>query len=98
MSWTRVKIGTEAKKEETVVVGECNRCFQCCICWIYEKVDQPASTTPRKGWCPELDLEKKACRVWDKRPEGCRNFPTVRDFELGAVPAACGFRLVKGDD
>ena len=94
MSWTWVKIGTEAGKRETVVAGECNRCFQCCICWIYEQADQP----PKKGWCSNLDLETKTCRIWDTRPEGCRSFPTVRDFELGAVPEACGFRLIEGEN
>ena len=82
--------------EALIVVGECNRCGQCCVCWFYNILDQPAYAPPRKGWCNQLDLDTKACRVWDTRPEGCRGFPTVRDFELGIVPEICGFSLVKG--
>ena len=82
--------------DSMVVVGECNRCYQCCVCWIYDQPDQPAEVPPKKDWCPELDLETKNCRIWDERPEGCRNFPTERAFELGAVPEECGFKLVKG--
>ena len=77
-----------------IVVGECNRCYQCCVCWFYDVPDQPAGILPRKGWCPHLDLEAKVCRIWERRPEGCQHFPTLRDFELGCVPVACGFRLV----
>ncbi len=79
-----------------LVVGECNHCGECCVCWIYDQPDQPADIPPKKGWCPELDLETKTCRIWQTRPEGCRAFPTERAFELGAVPEGCCFRLVKG--
>ena len=96
MSWTKVMLGTKAQKEQLFVVGECNRCYQCCVCWIYDRPDQPAGVLPKRGWCPNLDLEGKVCRIWDSRPEGCRNFPTVRDFELGTVPETCGFRLTQG--
>jgi len=80
------------------VVGECNHCGECCVCWIYDQPDQPADIPPKKGWCPELDLETKTCRIWQTRPEGCRAFPTVRDFEMGAVLKTCGFSLVTGDE
>ena len=91
--WKKVLL-REPNLETVRVVGECNRCLQCCVCWFYEMPDQPACIPPRKGWCPYLELETKACRIWAKRPEGCRNFPTARDFELGCVPQGCGFRLV----
>jgi uncharacterized cysteine cluster protein YcgN (CxxCxxCC family) len=96
MAWKKLKMKTKNKNQQYLVVGECNRCGQCCICWIYDQLDQPAEVLPKKGWCPEFDLESKTCRVWDKKPEGCREFPTVRDFELGFVPDTCGFKLVKG--
>jgi len=75
------------------VAGECKRCGRCCTCWYYDIPDQPAGTPPRKGWCPHLDLETKLCRVYDRRPEGCRLWPTLKDFEDGSVPRGCGFRL-----
>ena len=78
------------------VTGDCNHCCQCCICWIYDQPDQPEEIPPKKGWCPELDFETKTCRIWDERPEGCRSFPTERDFELEAVPETCKFSLVIG--
>ena len=75
------------------VEGACNQCGKCCICWYYDMPDQPAGIPPRKGWCPHLDLDTRRCRIWEERPEGCRIFPTVRDFEAGNVPEGCGFRL-----
>ncbi|WP_154021695.1 YkgJ family cysteine cluster protein [Dehalococcoides mccartyi] len=98
MTWKKLYTETKTESQQLLVVGECNRCHQCCVCWIYDRLDQPTDVLPRKGWCPELDLEKKTCRIWDKRPEGCRSFPTVKDFELGAVPATCGFRVVQGSE
>ncbi len=77
------------------MTGECNRCYRCCTCLYYDLPDQPEGIPPRRGWCPHLDLKEKRCRIWEERPEGCRNFPTVRDFELDAVPEGCGFRLVR---
>lgn len=76
------------------IVGSCNRCMECCICYYYEVPDQKADVPPRKGWCPQLDLETKRCRIYEDRPEGCRLFPTLQDFERGAVPKTCGFTLV----
>jgi len=84
------------KEEQPVIFGECHRCGQCCICWYYDQPDQPAGEPPRKGWCPHLDLKTKVCLIWESRPEGCRKFPTPRDFELGAVPKGCGFWLANG--
>ena len=78
---------------ETQVVGECRRCGQCCVCWYYDKSDQDETIPPRKGWCPNLDVETQLCRIWDERPEGCRNFPKPSDFEEGKVLPCCGFRL-----
>jgi uncharacterized cysteine cluster protein YcgN (CxxCxxCC family) len=95
--WQKVML-TELETSEPeafVVVGECRRCRRCCGCLYYDLPDQRDEIPPRKGWCPQLDLESKVCRVWEERPEGCRNFPTVRDFELGAVPPDCGFKLVR---
>jgi len=86
---------TQPHGEAFVITGECNRCCQCCICWFYDIPDQPAEILPRKGWCAHLDIEAKACRIWEQRPEGCRNFPTVRDFEMGNVLESCGFKLVE---
>jgi len=96
--WKKILLAEPKRPEPeaVIVVGECNRCGQCCVCWFYDMPDQPASIPPRKGWCQHLDLETKTCRIWDKRPEGCRGFPTVRDFELGTVPETCGFSLAKG--
>jgi uncharacterized cysteine cluster protein YcgN (CxxCxxCC family) len=96
MAWKKVTLQTESRRLETVVEGKCNHCNECCICWIYDQSDQPADRPPRKGLCPHLDLKTKACRVWQDLPEGCRSYPTVRDFELGCVPDNCGFRLAKG--
>ena len=73
--------------------GECNQCAQCCICWYYDIPNQPAEIPPRLGWCSHLDLETGECRIWDTRPEGCRKYPTIRDFEMGWVPEGCGFKL-----
>jgi Fe-S-cluster containining protein len=73
------------------VIGECNRCMKCCICWYYDIPNQPAEIPPRLGWCLHLNLETKECKVEDNKPEGCRNYPTMRDFEMGAVPKECGF-------
>jgi uncharacterized cysteine cluster protein YcgN (CxxCxxCC family) len=84
----------ERAADESQVVGECRRCGQCCVCWYYDKRDQDGTISPRKGWCPNLDLESRLCRIWDKRPEGCRNFPGLSDFEEGKVLPGCGFRLV----
>jgi uncharacterized cysteine cluster protein YcgN (CxxCxxCC family) len=98
--WKKVLlVETETPDTEAlIVVGECKRCGRCCVCWFYDIRDQPACIPPRRGWCPDLDLEAKRCRIWKRRPEGCRNFPTMRDFELGAVPGTCGFRLAKGSN
>ncbi len=87
----------EREGGEPIVTGECNRCCQCCFCLVYDQVDQRASVPPKRGSCPQLDIDARLCRIWDDRPEGCRAFPTVRDFELEAVPEGCGYRLVKGD-
>ncbi|WP_145925489.1 YkgJ family cysteine cluster protein [Dehalogenimonas formicexedens] len=96
MAWKMARLKPEALEEPMLLTGGCNRCYQCCICWIYELPDGSAAEAPRKGWCPHLDLEKRACRIWGDRPEGCWRFPTLRDFELGCVPESCGFRLIKG--
>ena len=69
--------------------------MRCCICWYYDLPDQSGDVPPRLGWCPELDLETKTCRIWDTRPEGCRAYPTIRDFEIGSVPKECSFSLVE---
>jgi uncharacterized cysteine cluster protein YcgN (CxxCxxCC family) len=96
MTWTRAKLQSKKVGEAMAIIGECNHCAECCVCWVYDQPDQPADVPPRKDWCPELDIETKTCRIWDERPEGCRTFPTERAFELSAVPESCGFKLVKG--
>ncbi|MDO8715750.1 MAG: YkgJ family cysteine cluster protein [Dehalococcoidales bacterium] len=96
MTWNRATLKLNNLETSLAVTGKCNHCHQCCGCLIYDQADQPAETLPKRGWCPDLDLETKTCRIWDKRPEGCRSFPTERDFELGAVSESCGFKLAKG--
>jgi uncharacterized cysteine cluster protein YcgN (CxxCxxCC family) len=96
MTWEKVRLESRNLETSLVIIGKCNHCHQCCGCWIYDEPDQPENILPKKGWCPDLDLEAKTCRIWDTRPEGCRSFPTVRDFELGTVPETCSFRLLKG--
>ena len=78
---------------EKKIVGECKQCGKCCICWIYDIPNQPAEIPPKKGWCPHLDLETSKCTIWDRRPEGCRNYPTIRDFEMGWILEECSYQL-----
>lgn len=98
MAWNKIKLERLPQEEPVVLIGRCNRCFQCCVSWKYEEPDGPAGAAPKKEWCPNLDVEKRACRIWEERPEGCWTYPTVRDFELGSVPEACGFKLIKGEN
>lgn len=44
--------------------------------------------------CPELDLTTRKCKIYETRPQGCRNFPTVSDFVAGIVPNFCSYKLV----
>ncbi|QBX63336.1 YkgJ family cysteine cluster protein [Dehalococcoides mccartyi] len=96
MAWKKLILEKLNKPKQLEVIGQCNRCGQCCICWIYDHPDQPAEVLPRKGWCPDLDIKSGLCKIWENRPEGCRKYPTQRDFDLGAVSDKCGFRLVPG--
>ncbi|MDO8717227.1 MAG: YkgJ family cysteine cluster protein [Dehalococcoidales bacterium] len=96
MMWNKATLKSRNLETALAVTGKCNHCHQCCGCWIYDQPDQPGDVPPKRGWCPDLDLETRTCRIWDERPEGCRGFPTERDFELGAVPESCAFILVKG--
>ncbi len=83
------------------VVGKCNpygACNNaCCYCYYYDMPDQLDGIPPRRGYCPEFDGGNRRCRIYEIRPQGCRDFPTVGDFVSGNVPSGCEFRLeVKG--
>ncbi len=83
--------------EQSLVEGSCRRCGECCVCWYYDAPDQPAEVSPRKGWCPHLDVKTKLCLIYDERPQGCRNYPRSSDFEEGKVLSGCGFSLASLD-
>jgi len=87
--WQKVML-TELKTSEPeafVVVGECKMCRQCCGCLYYDLPDQRDEIPPRKGWCPQLDLESRVCRVWEERPRRVQEFPNGEGFRTrGCAP------------
>lgn len=70
--------------------GQCNRCGQCCIGKTYSE--------PRID-CPNLEFKegKAFCKIYEDRPESCRDFPTSAEELTGfSIPIKnCGFYFEK---
>ncbi|MBD3159957.1 MAG: YkgJ family cysteine cluster protein [Candidatus Lokiarchaeota archaeon] len=39
------------------------------------------------GYCYFYDRESRSCKIYDKRPEGCRYYPIVYNLHLGTCVA-----------
>ncbi len=37
------------------------------------------------------------CKIYENRPEVCRNYPTIKQLLSGTVPTECSYKLVKKD-
>jgi len=68
-----------------IVIGECNKCGECC--W-YHKGYPVTIVRP-----PCFDEKTNLCKIYEIRPKGCREFPTVKHFLKGQVPKKCSYKL-----